>query len=416
MARIGGQAGGTQTARVDAQAEMERLNEDAGPLNIWCRTHANAPAQRPWAEPEGVTPLAPRKLPPILPSDQRVRAGQMKAVPYVWHWNEIKPYLMRISELATAAEIAPIAFADRQQFLLCNPGLGGRLQVASTIRIAVSIYNPGDEAPVHMHTPNASRTILSALGGYTTVDGERLEARRGDLLLTPNGTWHDHGNDGDEPVIWFDVLDWPLLEFLDCIWLSTDYQGPRAGKPGGEGIQSPTLPSGYSQRLFGEAGMVPRFVPPSRGTESHATPLLHFSGAAARSALQGLRDQEGSPWEGIVLEFTNPASGGPVFPTLSYTAQLLRPGAETLPCRTTSNTVYMVMEGRGYTEVAGKRLEWSENDVVVVPNFLWRRHVNLEPERDAVLYGISDAPLMRAIGQYRGQGRTRTDEIVEFDR
>ena len=54
------------------------------------------------------------------------------------------------------------------------------------MRCAVSIYNPGDVAPVHIHTPNASRTILSNEGGYTTIDGERCEAARGDLILTPN--------------------------------------------------------------------------------------------------------------------------------------------------------------------------------------------------------------------------------------
>src|SRR5579864_9844753 len=75
----------------------------------------------------------------------------------------------------------------------------GRLQVTATIRCAVSIYLPGDVAPVHLHAPNASRTILSENGGYTTIEGERCEASRGDLILTPNGTWHDHGNDGATP-------------------------------------------------------------------------------------------------------------------------------------------------------------------------------------------------------------------------
>jgi len=28
----------------------------------------------------------------------------------------------------------------------------------------------------------------------------------GDLVLTPNWTWHDHANDTDEPMIWLDGL------------------------------------------------------------------------------------------------------------------------------------------------------------------------------------------------------------------
>src|SRR5260370_26538496 len=107
-------------------------------------------------------------------------------------------------------------FAGRQQFLLVNPGLGGRLQVASTIRCAVSIYNPGDVAPVHMHTPNARRTILSENGGYTTIQGEPCTAARRELVLTPNGTWHDRGTDGPTPQVWHAPLDFPIPGFPDA--------------------------------------------------------------------------------------------------------------------------------------------------------------------------------------------------------
>jgi len=46
-----------------------------------------------------------------------------------------------------------------------------------------------------------------------------------------------------------------------------------------------------------------------------------------------------------------------------------------------------------------------------VPNFLWRRHINTSRE-DAVLYSVSDAPLMEKVGQYRVQGRGK-DGAVE---
>ena len=172
-----------------ARAAMEALNAEAEGLHIWLRTQANAPAQRSWFKGGGLETGG-------QVATGRVGANQMKAAPHRWRWSEISPYLGRIAEIARTADVSPIEFADRQQFLLVNPGLGGRIQVASTIRCAVSIYNPGDVAPVHMHTPNASRTILSENGGYTTIEGERCEASRGDLILTPNGTWHDHGNDG----------------------------------------------------------------------------------------------------------------------------------------------------------------------------------------------------------------------------
>jgi gentisate 1,2-dioxygenase len=373
-----------------AREAMEKLNAEAEGLHIWLRTQANAPAQR------------------------RVGANQMKAAAHHWRWREIGPYLDRIGEIARTAaqnaDLSPIEFADRQQFLLINPGLGGRLQVASTIRCAVSIYNPGDVAPVHMHTPNASRTILSENGGYTTIEGERCIAARGDLILTPNGTWHDHGNDGATPVVWADILDFPLMEFLDCSWIDEDFPGERDGNAR---AQKPVHGDGHSARLYGAGGMLPGFVSHSRGIGQATSPVFHYRGGEIRAALDALREEAGDPYEGITLRFANPATGAPVFPTLDYGAQLLRPGEATGWKRETANAFYIVLDGEGTTEIAGRQFDWRTNDLFVVPNFLWRRHIN-RGSRDAVLYLCSDRPLFEKIGQYRAQGRTPDGEVVQL--
>jgi gentisate 1,2-dioxygenase len=142
--------------------------------------------------------------------------------------------------------------------------------------------------------------------------------------------------------------------------------------------------------------------------------MFHFQGAEVRRTLASLRDQSGSPWDGILIEFVNPMNGRPVFPTLAYKAQLLRPGEQTCPFRHTASTVYTVMEGRGYTEVNGQRLAWGRNDILVVPANMWRRHVNLETAADAVLYSLTDEPLLQAIGHYRAQGCTATGDVVSI--
>ena len=72
-----------------------------------------------------------------------------------------------------------------------------------------------------------------------------------------------------------------------------------------------------------------------------------------------------------------------------------------------------MLEGEGYTEVGGQRFDWRENDIVIIPNFLWRRHVNTG-KKDAVLYTVSDAALMKNIGQYRAQGKTAAGEIAQL--
>jgi gentisate 1,2-dioxygenase len=386
-----------------ARAAMEKLNAEAEGLNIWLRTQANAPAQRAWFGDSGLE--ARGRL-----AQGRVGANQMKAAPYRWRWREISPYLGRIADIARTADVSPIEFADRQQFLLLNPGLGGRLQAAATIRCAVSIYNPGDVAPVHMHTPNASRTILSDNGGYTTIEGERCLAARGDLILTPNGTWHDHGNDGATPVIWADILDFPLMEFLDCVWIDEEFPGAREGNAR---AQKPAHGDGYSAALYGKGGIVPGFVSHQRGIGHDTSPVFHYRGAEIRAALDGLRGEAGDPHEGITLRFVNPATGASVFPTLDYSAQLLRPGEATRWKRETANSFYIVLDGAGTTEIAGRSFDWETNDIFVVPNFLWRRHIN-KGQGDAVLYLCSDRPLLEKIGQYRAQGRTPEGEVVQL--
>ncbi|MEE8445626.1 MAG: cupin domain-containing protein [Alphaproteobacteria bacterium] len=381
----------------DVLAEMERLNQQAAPLNIWLRTRANAPQKHPWhvhadeAAPDMPPGAGTLRPPPAI----------HKPVPYLWRWAEIEPYLHRI------AEIAPLEFTERQQFLLLNPGLGGARRVTNTMRVAVSIYKPGDQAVTHVHTPNASRTILSAEGGYSTIEGEKCTARRGDLILTPNGTWHGHGNESAEPVIWMDVLDWPLLETLDCIWIEEQDPAQAANRlsPGDD----------YSRRHYGQGGMVPRLVSHRRGTGRGNSPMLHYHGADIRGMLDGLAGEDGSPHEGVMVDFTNPVDGGPVFTTLGHAAQMLRPGESTLPWRHTASTLYCVIEGEGVTEVGGERLDWRRNDIFVVPNHMWRRHENKSRDQAAVLYSVTDAPLLQKIGQYRAQGRTRAGDVVELD-
>jgi gentisate 1,2-dioxygenase len=391
------------TPALSAKEAMEELNGDAGKLHIWLRTQANAPAQRPWFRETGFE--AEGKI-----AAGRVGAAQLKPIAHRWRWAEMAPYLERIAEIARCADVSPIEFAERQQFLLINPGLGGRLQVTSTMRCAVSIYNPGDVAPVHIHTPNASRTILSDRGGYTTIEGERCDAARGDLILTPNGTWHDHGNDGSEPVVWVDVLDFPLMEFLDCVWLDEEFQGDTQGNARAQRVSRAPM---YSGKLYGRGGLLPNFVGHSRGFGRDTTPMFHYQGAVVREALDGLRKEERDPYEGIVLRFINPATGASLFPTLDYRAQLLQPGEETRFKRETASTLYIVIEGEGVTQIAGRSFDWQANDIFVVPGFSWRRHLN-KGERDAVLYTISDAPLLEKIGQYRAQGRHLDDTVSEL--
>ena len=392
----------TQTA---SPAElMDQMNTETAKLHAWIRTQANAPAQRPWFTDMGEASGTLAK--------GRVAANQMKMLAHRWRWREIYPYLRKISEVAGEAKGELLERTDRQGILLTNPGLGGRLQITNTIRCAIAIYNHGDIAPAHVHSPNASRTILSDRGGYTNVEGERCECRRGDIVFTPNGTWHDHGNDDPDPMIWIDMLDWPLMEYLDCVWVDQDYIAATQSNAKSQPVKNS---DGHSTRMYGHGGLKPVFGSNQRGWGQNSTPNFHYKGVDVMDSLHGLRGETGDPFEGIKMQFVNPMTGGPVFASLDYCAQLLRPGEELALKRETSSTFIVVMEGQGFSEIGGQRFDWEKNDIMAVPNFLWRRHVNTG-KNDAVLYTVSDAALLRALGQYRAQGKHADGSVTQIER
>lgn len=333
-----------------------------------------------------------------------------KVQPCIWKWRDIEPRLRR------AADIVPLEEAERRALLFSNPGLKPRPFMTNTLFGAYSLYNPGEHAPVHRHTPSASRYLLEGDGGYTTVDGEKCEMFRGDLILTPNGTWHDHGNDGDGPIIWMDVLDLPLVEHLSASIFEFDYTEVDPQSNTGDSVPRPTQTirhvSDHSTKLYASGGMAPLFGERQRGLGGHS-PMLIYRGARTREQLDNLRDYDGSPYDGVILEHVDPVTGGPVMPTMSYRAQLLRPGEQTLAHRHTASAIYCVIEGSGTTVVNGQPLDWERNDAFAVPGWAWHHHANQSSD-DAVLYSVTDMPVLERLGLYREQGRTEDDEIVSI--
>jgi gentisate 1,2-dioxygenase len=289
--------------------------------------------------------------------------------------------------------------------ILSNPAVYPKHYSTNTLYLSCSIYNPGEVASVHRHTPNASRFVLEGQGGYTTIEGEKCTMHRGDLIITPNGTWHDHGNEGDEPVLWVDVLDLPLVETLGATKFEFEYTEPAGDRSNSQdrirkNVQTVTLASDYSTNVYGAGGLMPTFIDHQRGT-SLGTPMLVYRWKDAEAALNRLRDYAGSPYDGIMLEYKNPVNGDPVTTTMSFHVQLLRPGERTKSHRHTSSTGYCCLFGRGKTIVDGREMEWTRNDMFVVPSWAPHEHVNLNAGEDAILYSVSDAPTLKKLGLYR---------------
>ena len=49
---------------------------------------------------------------------------------------------------------------------------------------------------------------------------------RGDVILTPSWSWHDHGKDGSGPMIWLDGLDIPSFQHFPVHFVE-HYKDPR---------------------------------------------------------------------------------------------------------------------------------------------------------------------------------------------
>jgi gentisate 1,2-dioxygenase len=109
--------------------------------------------------------------------------------------------------------------------------------------------------------------------------------------------------------------------------------------------------------------------------------------------------------EGIILEYKNRVTCGPVMPTIACHMQLLRPGEKTQARRRVCCTNYHVVEGAGYSMVGGERLGWNDKDVFTVPTWTFCEHVN-SGDRPAFLFSFSDAPVMKALSLYRAETRS----------
>jgi gentisate 1,2-dioxygenase len=316
-----------------------------------------------------------------------------RAVPYQWRWADVRPLLYESARQVSAAE------AERRVLMLLNPGLPGETACAETLYAGIQIICPGEIARTHRHAPNALRFIMEGSGAFSTVDGERVTMRPGDLVITPTWTWHDHGNEANETVVWLDGLDIPLVQALAAMFF----------EPYPAEQQAVVRPSGDSRHRYA-AGLRPSF----QAWSAPYSPVMAYPFAEARAALEALADApDASPFDDVLMQYINPLTGGPVLPTLDAYLQRVRPHHRTAAHRHTAAVVYLGVEGEGVIEIDGRPYAWRPNDVIVVPSWALHCHENPGPN-PAVLFSFTNAPVLRAVALYRedpasgdGYGGTR---------
>jgi gentisate 1,2-dioxygenase len=225
---------------------------------------------------------------------------------------------------------------------------------------------PGEHARSHRHMPNALRLIVDAEPGtYTVVDGVRLEMMPGDVLLTPNWSWHGHGNDSKANGYWLDFLDVPLVQLLEPMFFEPNEED----KADDAQSAPPTKDSPFVFPLSETLKRLDAAAP---------TPAGRF---------------------GTQVELGNPAMD-----TIGLHMMRLSPKIKTAPYRTTANNIYAAVKGSGATTVDGERFEWRRGDVIAAP--AWRPHFH-EAAEDALLLRVTDEPVMQRLGFHRVDGETQ---------
>lgn len=305
------------------------------------------------------------------------------SVPYLWRYRDLREDVLRSLDLVTPEQ------AGRRVVYLENPGRADVVAAVGWLYSGLQVMGPGECASSHRHSTSALRFIMEGSGAFTNVDGHKMTLGANDFVLTPNGTWHEHGVSEDGTIcIWQDGLDIPLMNALDANFYEVhpDLQ------------QAISFPVNDSLGMWAGSALRPAGV---AWTKPYS-PLLKYEWAPTYEALlRYAAVSEGSPYDGLLMEYVNPHTGGPVMPTIGASMQMLRAGQHTKAHRHTGSFVYQCAKGRGYSIINGQRFDWQERDIFVVPSWCWHEHVNLSDTDDACLFTFNDLPVMRSLGIYR---------------
>lgn len=305
------------------------------------------------------------------------------SVPMIWRYDDLRDSVMRALDLVTPEQ------AGRRVVYLSNPGRQDVSAAVGWLYTGLQVMAPGELASSHRHSASALRFIMEGSGAFTNVDGHKMTLGPNDFVLTPNGTWHEHGVDAQgAPCIWQDGLDIPLMNALEANFYEVHP----------ELQQAVSFPVDDSTATWGSAALRPA----GENWSKRYSPLLKYEWEPTYEALlRYAKVSGGSPFDGIHMDYVNPATGGSVMQTMGASMQLLRPGEHTKAHREVGSFVYQCAKGAGYSIINGRRFDWRERDIFVVPAWMYHEHANGSDRDDACLFAFHDLPAMKALGLYR---------------
>ncbi|MGC8481118.1 MAG: cupin domain-containing protein [Acidimicrobiales bacterium] len=304
----------------------------------------------------------------------------IRDVPFVWKWERIKALAQR------SGELIPIdRGGDRRVLSLTNPGLDGLPYASSTLWGAIQYLGPQEVAPAHRHSPAALRFVMEGSGVWTLVNGDPVAMHPGDLVLTPSWTWHEHHNPFEQPMMWFDALDLPLVRSLDALYYEDgpDFMTNRAVDE----------VSGSELRYGGGAGLVPLDADEQAPAYS---PLLAYRWAETDRALTSMMKVANDGH--AALRFADPTTGRDVMPTMRCAMHRLGKGGHMPLRQSTGSSLWVTFQGSAIVTIAGEEYQLAQGDCFVVPSWA---PFGLSSVDGADFFAVSDTPVLEALGLAR---------------
>jgi gentisate 1,2-dioxygenase len=301
----------------------------------------------------------------------------------LWRYSDLRDLVLKSVDLVTPEQ------AGRRVIFLNNPGRTDVSAAVGWLYSGLQVMHPGELASSHRHSASALRFIMEGSGAYTNVDGHKMTLGANDFVLTPNGTWHEHGVSAEgTPCIWQDGLDIPLMNALEAGFYEVhpDLQ------------QAVTYPVDDTSATWGAPGLRPA----GKEWSKRYSPLLKYEWAPTYEALARFAaNTDGSDFDGVHMDYISPHTGGSVMSTIGAAIQMLRPGEHTRAHRQVGSFIYQCAKGSGYSIINGRRYDWRERDIFCVPSWMFHEHVNGSDTDDACLFSFHDLPVIKALGLYR---------------
>ena len=284
----------------------------------------------------------------------------------LWSWRAMRPLVDRACALTSPA------VAERRVLALIAPDAApADFHTITNLNAGLQILLPGEVARPHRHAMDALRFVLEGSGAVTRVDGKNAPMMRGDLVLTPGWCWHEHWHEGDEAMVWLDVLNVHTHLNLDTF----------AFEPGPP-HDVPALPP---DAAFASANVIPDVAP------TRFSPVFRYPLDDVMRALDVTPPSRDGARR---VRYVNPLTGGSVMPLLDCWMFRLDAGQSTVPLRTSAHAVCTVVGGRGTSTIGKQQLDWGERDIFTLPHDTPIVH---RAEETSTVFAVSDREVYRRL-------------------